>query len=166
MWDVAKEEISMQNAEDLNASATHILTFSIPEEENYAILPAVPDSPYVLIVDDDEAIITVLMFLLESENHVGVGISDSKKVLPFLQQAGSQRLPAVVLLDLMMPGLSGYEIAAHLSQSEEYRHLPIIIMTADSRVRSASVVSGARDWVAKPFQLDGLLTKLEYYLAP
>ena len=156
----------MQNTEDLNARATHILTFSIPEEENYAVLPAVPDSPYVLVVDDDEAIITVLMFLLESENYAGVGISESKKVMPFLQQARSQRLPAVVLLDLMMPGLSGYEIAAHLSHSQDYAHLPIIIMTADNRVRSASAVSGARDWVAKPFQLDGLLTKLEYYLVP
>ena len=156
----------MQNAQDFNANATNILTFSIPEEESYAVLPAVPDSPYVLIVDDDEAIISVLIFLLETENYVGVGISDSKKVLSFLQQAASQRLPAVVLLDLMMPGPSGYEIAARLSQTEEYRHLPIIIMTADGRVRSASVVSGASDWVAKPFQLDSLLTKLEYYLAP
>ncbi len=155
----------MQNAQDFNANATNILTFSIPEEESYAVLPAVPDSPYVLIVDDDEAIISVLIFLLETENYVGVGISDSKKVLSFLQQAASQRLPAVVLLDLMMPGPSGYEIAARLSQTEEYRHLPIIIMTADGRVRS-SVVSGASDWVAKPFQLDSLLTKLEYYLAP
>ena|SRR5258708_7777823 len=156
----------MQNAQDFNANAINILTFSIPEEESYAVLPAVPDSPYVLIVDDDEAIISVLIFLLETENYVGVGISDSKKVLSFLQQAASQRLPAVVLLDLMMPGPSGYEIAARLSQTEEYRHLPIIIMTADGRVRSASVVSGASDWVAKPFQLDSLLTKLEYYLAP
>jgi CheY-like chemotaxis protein len=156
----------MQNAQDFNANATNILTFSIPEEESYAVLPAVPDSPYVLIVDDDEAIISVLIFLLETENYVGVGISDSKKVLSFLQQAASQRLPAVVLLDLMMPGPSGYEIAARLSQTEEYRDLPIIIMTADGRVRSASVVSGASDWVAKPFQLDSLLTKLEYYLAP
>jgi CheY-like chemotaxis protein len=156
----------MQNTQDFNTNATNILTFSMPEEENYAVLPAIPDSPYVLIVDDDEAIITVLLFLLESENYVGVGISDSKKVLPFLQQAGPQQLPAVVLLDLMMPGLSGYEIAARLSQSEEYRDLPIIIMTADNRIRSASAVTGARDWVAKPFQLDSLLTKLEYYLAP
>ena len=156
----------MQMAQDFNANATKILTFSIPEEENYAVLPAVPDSPYVLIVDDDEAIITVLLLLLESENYVGVGISNSKHVLPFLQQAVTKRLPAVVLLDLMMPGLSGYEIADRLAQTEEYRHLPIIIMTADSRVRSASGVNGAIDCVAKPFQLDSLLTKLEYYLAP
>lgn len=158
----------MQNAQDFNANAnaTSILAFSISEEENYAILPAVPDSPYILIVDDDEAIVSVLMFLLQTENYVGVGISNSNNVLPFLQQAASQRLPAAVLLDLMMPGLSGYEIAARLSQTEEYGHPPVIIMTADSRVRSASGIKGASDWVAKPFQLDSLLTKLESYLTP
>ena len=64
----------------------------------------------------------------------------------------------------MMPVLSGYEIASKLSQSERYRHLPIIIMTADGRVRSASSVQGAIDYVAKPFQIDALMTKLKSHL--
>lgn len=153
----------MRDTQDLNMNAFSVLTF-YKAEENYTTLPEVPDAPYVLIVDDDEAIISVLMVLLETENYVGVGLSDSKQVLPFLQRASSQRLPSVILLDLMMPNLSGYEIAAHLSKSVEFAQLPVIIMTADSRVHSASVVAGARDWIAKPFQLDSLLTKLEYYL--
>ncbi len=154
----------MPNSQNVNVQVPSVLAFSVSRQEQHAGLPQAPNSPYVLIVDDDEAIVSVLMFLLESEQHAGVGLSDSKNVLPFLQQAGSQHLPSVILLDLMMPQLSGYEIAAELSQNEQYANLPIIIMTADSRVRSASVVAGARDWVAKPFQLDTLLTKLEQYL--
>ncbi|TMD57213.1 MAG: response regulator [Chloroflexi bacterium] len=114
-------------------------------------------SPYVLVVDDDEAIVSVLLLLLEGEGLSGIGITDSRNVFPFLSQLETDQFPSVILLDLMMPVLSGYEIASKLSQSERYRHLPIIIMTADGRVRSASSVQGAIDYVAKPFQIDALM---------
>lgn len=153
----------MYNASDVQAPVA--VALSVLKRENYDQVSLVPDTPYVLIVDDDEAIISVLMFLLETEQHAGVGLSDSQKVLPFLEQVGTEHLPAAILLDLMMPHLSGYEIAAQLSQSERYAHLPIIIMTADTRVRSAGAVPGAIDWVGKPFHLDDLLSKLERYLA-
>src|SRR5437763_4790338 len=121
-------------------------------------------SPYVLVVDDDEAIVSVLLLLLEGEGLSGIGITDSRNVFPFLSQRETDQFPSVILLDLMMPVLSGYEIASKLSQSERYRHLPIIIMTADGRVRSASSVQGAIDYVAKPFQIDALMTKLKSHL--
>jgi len=121
-------------------------------------------SPYVLVVDDDEAIVSVLLLLLEGEGLCGIGISDSRNVFPFLSQLDTDQFPSVILLDLMIPILSGYEIASKLSQSERYRHLPIIIMTADGRVRSASSVQGAIDYVAKPFQVDALMTKLKSHL--
>ena len=121
-------------------------------------------SPYVLVVDDDEAIVSVLLLLLEGEGLSGIGIMDSRNVFPFLSQLETDQFPSVILLDLMMPVLSGYEIASKLSQSERYRHLPIIIMTADGRVRSASSVQGAIDYVAKPFQIDALMTKLKSHL--
>jgi len=121
-------------------------------------------SPYVLVVDDDEAIVSVLLLLLEGEGFSGIAITDSRNVFPFLSQLDTDQFPSVILLDLMMPVLSGYEIADKFSQSERYRHLPIIIMTADGRIRGASSVQGAIDYVAKPFQIDALLTKLKSHL--
>jgi CheY-like chemotaxis protein len=121
-------------------------------------------SPYALVVDDDEAIVSVVLLLLESDSCTGIGMSDSRNVFPFLQQLDTDQFPSVILLDLMMPLLSGYEIASKLSQDERYRHLPIVIMTADSRIRAASAVQGAVDYVAKPFQIDALLSKLKSYL--
>jgi CheY-like chemotaxis protein len=123
-------------------------------------------TPYVLTVDDDDAIVDVIQFLLETEGYYGFGISDSLKVLSFLDSLNDNLLPSVILLDLMMPGLSGYEIASTLSQNERYQHIPIIIMTADSRVQSANGIRGAIDYVAKPFHLDPLLAKLKAYLDP
>jgi CheY-like chemotaxis protein len=124
------------------------------------------DAPYVLVVDDDEAIVSVIMFLLETEGHGGIGISNSLKVLDFLDTLEINHLPSVILLDLMMPGLSGYEIAKTLSQNERYQPIPIIIMTADSRVQGSSAIEGAIDYIAKPFHLDPLLVKLKPYLEP
>jgi two-component system sensor histidine kinase ChiS len=123
-------------------------------------------TPYVLTVDDDRAIVEVIQFLLETEGFYGIGISDSLKVLSFLNSLKDDSLPSVILLDLMMPGLSGYEIASALSQNKRYQHIPIIIMTADSRVQSVSGIQGAIDFVAKPFRLDPLLAKLKAYLDP
>ncbi len=120
--------------------------------------------PYVLTVDDDKAIVDVIQSLLETEGYNGFGISDSLKVLSFLDSLHDNLLPSVILLDLMMPGLSGYEIARILSQNERYKHIPIIIMTADSRVQSIDGIQGAIGFVAKPFRLDPLLAKLKIYL--
>lgn len=123
-------------------------------------------TPYVLTVDDDKSIVDVIQFLLATEGYNGFGISDSLKVLSFLNSLDDNLLPSVMLLDLMMPGLSGYEIARILSQNERYKHIPIIVMTADSRVQSFNGIQGAIDLVAKPFRLDPLLTKLKAYLDP
>ncbi len=123
-------------------------------------------TPYALVIDDDEAIISVVLFLLETEGYFGVGISSSLKVLDFLDQVECDCLPSVIVLDIMMPGLSGYDVARILSQNERYQHLPIIIMTADSRVQDASAIKGVVDYLAKPFHLDALLVKLQPHLDP
>jgi CheY-like chemotaxis protein len=146
-----------------SVSATALLSdeqTSLSEAEN-SIHP-----PYVLTVDDDKAIVDVIQSLLETEGYNGFGISDSLKVLSFLNSLHDNLLPAVILLDLMMPGLSGFEIARILSQNERYKQMPIIIMTADSRVQSFNDIQGAIGLVAKPFRLDPLLAKLKAYLDP
>ena len=82
--------------------------------ENDATSLSIPEEPYVLVVDDDQAILSVVMLLLETEGYTSLGFSDSTKVLPFLEELRrtGQRLPTVLLLDLMMPVISGYDIAA------------------------------------------------------
>lgn len=125
----------------------------------------VPEGSYALIVDDDDAILSVVMLLLEMEEYAGLGISSSQEVLPFLEYALSDHLPAVILLDLMMPVVSGYDIALNLSHHEKFAHIPITIMTADNRVRSADAIQGATDLINKPFQIQQLLVKLNRYLA-
>ncbi|HLI05210.1 MAG TPA: response regulator [Ktedonobacteraceae bacterium] len=127
------------------------------------------EHPYVLVVDDDNAILSVVMYLLENEGYTGIGFTESEQVLPFLQemrQRGRQHLPALILLDLMMPHISGYDIAHWLADHESYAHIPILVMTADMRVRDKNGVPGAADFLFKPFQISTLISKLEHYLYP
>jgi len=130
--------------------------------------PAGGNKPYILVVDDEPSITAIVLMMLEMEGYDALAIGDSPRVLPFLQRlqsSGTQPLPALILLDLMMPGLSGYELAAQLMQHPAYAQIPIIIMTADYRVHSARDVPGAADLLSKPFQVSTLLNKVERYLS-
>ncbi len=134
----------------------------------YEIVPtSTPDESYILAVDDDHAILSVVMLLMETEDYASIGFSDSQKVIPFLEElhATGRRLPSVVLLDLMMPVISGYDIAAFMSKQTWAAHIPVIVMTADHRVTGVECVAGATDWMSKPFRIETLLSKLETYMA-
>ena len=127
---------------------------------------SIPEEPYVLVVDDDQAILSVVMLLLETEGYTSLGFSDSTKVLPFLEElrGTGQRLPSVMLLDLMMPIISGYDIAAAITNNDWSKQITIIIMTADHRISGAHNIPGASDWLSKPFRVEVLLDKLGMYL--
>lgn len=151
----------MQYTSGSNSTTSIDHEYSIPQYET--------ERPYVVVVDDDESILSVVMLLLETEGYTGIGFTESEQVLPFLEQMGGrgvQHLPTLMILDLMMPRVSGYEIAAALSQNESYRPISILIMTADARISDKSAVPGASDWLSKPFHIDTLIEKLEHYLAP
>jgi CheY-like chemotaxis protein len=144
---------------------------SIEDESSIlsSIPPAETEHPYILIVDDEQSILSLLMSLLESEGYSSVGFVESQWVLPFLQEMGKrgeQHLPALILLDLMMPGVSGYDIARWLSEHEPYNRIPILVITADARVHDTGDVPGAQDILLKPFQIDALLTVVEHFLVP
>lgn len=135
--------------------------------EQYEMLARVPSEPYVMVVDDDASILSVVTFLLDTENLPHMSFSDSANVIPFLEKIYvlGIRLPSLLLLDLMMPALSGYEIAASLAQSTQLSNIPILIMTADHRVKEVRSVPGAHDLINKPFHIDVLLDKIEHFLA-
>ena len=138
-------------------------------DDGSSIPQAETEYPYILVVDDDQSIVSMLLSLLETEGYGCVGFSESRLVLPFLQEMGKRgvrHLPTLLLLDLMMPGVSGYDIARWLSEHEPYHQIPIVVITADVRVRHKSDVPGTQDLLLKPFQIDALLTLVEHYLAP
>jgi DNA-binding response OmpR family regulator len=116
----------------------------------------------VLVVEDEPAIRDAIVFMLRREGHdvveAGRGDDALERVLeePF----------DLVVLDLMLPGLSGTEVCRQLRASEQAADVPIIMLTARSGEldRVLGLEAGADDYIAKPFSLPELLARVRALL--
>jgi two-component system, OmpR family, alkaline phosphatase synthesis response regulator PhoP len=107
----------------------------------------------ILVVDDDQAILDLVVWSLEDEGYAIQAARDGVEALQLVKQ----QLPDLILLDLRMPRLSGWEFYRMLRSSETTASLPVVIMTADkSAVPSHPSLRGAQ-FLAKPFDLSDLL---------
>jgi two-component system phosphate regulon response regulator PhoB len=119
-------------------------------------------TPYVLVVEDEDALATLLKYNLDKEGHqVGVA-SDGEEALVMIDE----RQPDLVVLDWMLPKVSGIEVCRRLRQKTETRNLPIIMLTArgeeSDRVRGLD--TGADDYIVKPFSMSELAARVRAVL--
>ena len=93
-------------------------------------MPASPDKKTILIVDDTPANLDVLVEILKPDYRTKVAISGEKALELVLAVAP----PDLILLDIMMPGMSGYEVCQRLKANPTTRNIPVIFVTAMSEV--------------------------------
>jgi two-component system, OmpR family, phosphate regulon response regulator PhoB len=114
--------------------------------------------PVVLIVEDEAPLVTMLRYNLEKEGFEVCEAGDGEEAL--IQIA--ERKPDIVLLDWMLPHVSGLEVCRRIRRGSETRAIPVIMLTARSeendRVRGLD--SGADDYVVKPFSPTELVARL------
>lgn len=111
----------------------------------------------ILVADDDPSILEVMKIMLEQVGGYKVTTTtDGESVLDLRNE-----LPDLVLLDLWMSGSDGSEICKSLKSNERTKNLPVIIFSANRDVDIISKSAGADDYLAKPFQMDDLLEKVE-----
>jgi len=108
----------------------------------------------VLVVDDDAALRTTLAELLGYEGYDVAQAVDGRTALQWILCNSSSRQPCTVLLDLMMPGMSGEALLEVLREFDVLRDLDVILISAKSL---AKVPAGAVAMLSKPFALDDLL---------
>ena len=117
----------------------------------------------ILVVDDVQSNVLLLKALLGRE---GFGIVIAMNGTEALQKVKSEH-PDLILLDVMMPDMDGFEVAGHLKLEPEQAEIPIIFLTALND--SASVVKGfqlgANDFISKPFRMEELLIRVEHQLS-
>ncbi|MBD2085005.1 response regulator [Trichocoleus sp. ST-U3] len=120
--------------------------------------------PRVVCIDDDVAIGKTVEYILKPQGYEATAISNSLKALSLVFQLK----PDLILCDIAMPDLEGYEICAMLRKSTAFRQTPIIMLTGKDgfidRVRARMV--GATDYLTKPFGESELLMLLERYIGP
>jgi CheY-like chemotaxis protein len=107
----------------------------------------------ILVVDDDPDILDALAEILEGE---GYAVERAKHGREALQKVDARR-PQLILLDLMMPVMDGYEFSQQLKTRNSAANIPIVVLSADRAVQAKASQIGARDFLAKPFELSDLL---------
>ena len=104
----------------------------------------------ILIVEDDETLLSLESILLTSKGYEVKGVMDGTSAL----EAVASTKPDLVLLDIMLPGVDGYEVCRHIKANQEARHIPVVMLSANNR--DEDFVNGEQagaDWyITKPFK--------------
>jgi len=116
----------------------------------------------ILIVDDEPDTVLPLKRALEIENFNVIEAQDGVEAL----ERVSAETPDLILLDLMLPKLNGFEVCQRLKQDEATSSIPIIMLTAKSETsdKIEGIEIGADDYVTKPFNLDELKARIKAVL--
>lgn len=116
----------------------------------------------ILIVDDEKDIVESIQFKLEFEGFECLIAYDGEEAL----LKSKRENPDLILLDIMMPKINGYQVCRQLKSDENYKHIPIIMLTAKVQEsdRFWGKESGADDYVTKPFEMEKLIQKIRSYL--
>jgi len=111
--------------------------------------------PRIMVVDDEQAILSLLKHTLEPEGYEVVVAADGRSALALLQE----HRPDLVLLDIMMPGLDGFQTLDLIRQRS---NVPVIMLTARGEVTTVrdALGLGADDYIRKPFHTRELLARI------
>jgi DNA-binding response OmpR family regulator len=113
----------------------------------------------ILVVDDAEQVRQILSFVLTGKGYDVTQASDGNQALLRVEE----ETPDLIILDAMMPGRTGFDVAGILKGDARTRPIPIVMLTA---LPAASAEDSASDeYVSKPFQLKDLLARVEHHLA-
>jgi CheY-like chemotaxis protein len=112
-------------------------------------------SPFVLLVEDNEPLLEIMQDILEAEGYGVMAAPDATQALRFLERAS----PDLIVSDIMMPGLNGYEFYARTQAHPQWAVIPFIFLTAraDKRDMLMNQAPGVQDVITKPFRRRELL---------
>lgn len=112
----------------------------------------------ILVVDDDQLILKMIRIRLQLSGYDVVTVSNGKEALALI---GSTQ-PDIMLLDVLMPGIDGFEV---LKRLRIFSELPVIVLSARSEYAEKAVSVGANDFLAKPFDVDEMVKRIERLIA-
>jgi DNA-binding response OmpR family regulator len=128
-------------------------------------MEAVAEEPGLLVLaaDDDEIVLGLIVYRLEHSGYRVISAHDGEEALAL----ALARRPALAVLDVMMPGLDGYDVTRLLRSYDVTRTLPIILLTARAEDADSKRAfdAGADEYLAKPFSPEQLRSRVEALLA-
>lgn len=125
--------------------------------------PLVEPAPLVLVADDEPDILELVSLRLEHAGYRIVTATDGAQALALARE----HLPALIVLDVTMPRMNGYEVTIQLRADEATSRIPVMLLTA--RMQEADVArgfeAGADDYLGKPFNPQELRTRVDAMLS-
>ena len=114
--------------------------------------------PKILIVDDDVSITELMKALVSTAGYQPTTVNDSTKAI----EVANSVHPDLITLDLMMPGLTGFQLCELLHKDPKFANIPIVIISArdDRESKEKALKAGAKEYITKPFGFDDLMHKI------
>jgi CheY-like chemotaxis protein len=120
-----------------------------------------PFSATILVVEDEHSIRELLVELLEDEGYDVASAKNGREALTYLQQ--SSQLPRLILLDLNMPVMSGWEFRDKQQTDSTLRQIPVVVVSASTTIAQQRSTIHADGYVPKPIEYDTLINTVERY---
>ena len=116
----------------------------------------------IIVIEDDPLILKLISQTLQREGYEVVTATDGSEGLRKVRETH----PHLVVLDISLPGLDGYQVCHHIRSTHETSKLPVIMVTAMSRPsdQRRGFETGADDYLSKPFVLSELITRIQSLL--
>jgi len=116
----------------------------------------------ILVVDDEIDLMRVVTFRLKKAGYQVTEATDGQKALDLIQE----RKPDLILLDLRLPVVDGWEVCLRIKGAEEFRHIPVIILSASATAIQLEKIQElkAEDCLLKPFDPEVLLEKVKKFI--
>ena len=115
----------------------------------------------ILIVDDQQSNVRLLEYTLRRGGFASITSTTDPRAVTALHREHHYDL---ILLDLVMPGMNGFQVMEGLAEIEESGELPVLVMSADPRHELRALQAGARDFISKPFVLTEVVTRVSRLL--
>lgn len=116
----------------------------------------------ILLVDDEPAIVRVIESRLKANGYEVITADDGQEAL---NKARAEK-PDLIILDVMLPKMDGFRVAQLLKLDDQYKHIPIIILTARVHEEDQKIgfATGAEAYLTKPFRSEVIVSKIEELL--
>ena len=114
----------------------------------------------IVAVDDSNVVLKTLKNVLDQEGYEFHPFSTGTRALEYLEQR--EKIPDLIILDIEMPIMNGYDVLARIKKIPHLRHIPVIFLTSNNQKKEVmkAVTDGVKDYVVKPIDKEVLLKKL------
>ena len=115
----------------------------------------------ILLVDDDIGIRTALAEILEDEGYRVASAANGQEALTYLQQ--QLHVPCLILLDLMMPIMNGWDFRRVQQQDPQLASIPVVVISADNSISQKAASLGVHSYLAKPINVEHLIATVNQF---